>query len=215
MEVIQKLKPKAASLGFNDKELEAVANQIKVTLPENATDEQIDAAIDAALPILKVTQTAVNRIVNANKKKEGHPDVPDGSGEPKRKGGEDQNSDEDEEPAWFKKFRTEQEERLNKIEQENVTKSRRTVIEEMIKDLPEKTRASKVKDFDRMVFKDDTDFEAYKTELTADVTAIKQELADAGLSKFKIPGGGDPAKTAEEDFVKTMAEINKHEEKKD
>ena len=50
MEVIQKLKPKAASLGFNDKELEAVASHIKVTLPENATEEQIDAAIDAALP---------------------------------------------------------------------------------------------------------------------------------------------------------------------
>jgi hypothetical protein len=72
-----------------------------------------------------------------------------------------------------------------------------------------------MKDFDRMAFKDETDFEAYKVELTADVTAIKQELADAGLSKFKVPGGGDPAKTAEDDFVQAMTEINKQNEKND
>lgn len=213
MEVIQKLKPKAASLGFNDKELEAVANQIKATLPENATDEQIDAAIEAAIPYLKVTQTAVTRIVNATKKKEGHQEPPAGSGEPGKKGGENQNGEEDEEPAWFKKFRTAQEERMAAIEQANVTKSRRTVFEELIKELPEKTKASKLKDFDRMAFKDEADFEAYKAEVVADVTAIKQELADAGLSKFRAPGTGDPAKTAEDSFVKTMEEINKQETK--
>jgi hypothetical protein len=211
MEVIQKLKPKAASLGFNDKELEAVANQIKATLPENATDEQIDAAIEAAIPYLKVTQTAVTRIVNA-KKKEGHQEPPRVRRHGKE-GGENQNGEEDEEPAWFKKFRTAQEERLAAIEQANVTKSRRTVFEELIKELPEKTKASKLKDFDRMAFKDDADFEAYKAEVVADVTAIKQELADAGLSKFKVPGGGDPAKTAEDDFVNQMAEINRQETK--
>jgi hypothetical protein len=64
-----------------------------------------------------------------------------------------------------------------------------------------------------MAFKDDADFEAYKAEVVADVTAIKQELADAGLSKFKVPGGGDPAKTAEDDFVNQMAEINRQETK--
>lgn len=214
MDVITKLKPKAVSLGFNDKELEAVANQIKASLQENATDEQIDAAIDAAIPFLKVTQTAVNRIVNAKKKEEPTSPAPTaGSPEPTKKGGEEKDKTDDE-PAWFTKFRIAQEERLNKIEQENVTKSRKTVLEELLKDLPEKTKASKLKDFERMSFKDDEDFEAYKTELTADVTAIKQELADAGLSKFKVPGGGDPAKTAEDDFIKAMAEINK-EEKKD
>jgi hypothetical protein len=212
MEVIQKLKPKAASLGFNDKELEAVANQIKATLPENATDEQIDAAIEAAIPYLKVTQTAVTRIVNA-KKKEGHQEPPAGSGDTGKKGGENQNGEEDEEPAWFKKFRTAQEERLAAIEQANVTKSRRTVFEELIKELPEKTKASKLKDFDRMAFKDEADFEAYKAEVVTDVTAIKQELADAGLSKFRAPGTGDPAKTTEDSFVQTMAEINRQETK--
>ncbi|MCJ7820954.1 MAG: hypothetical protein MUP53_07100, partial [Bacteroidales bacterium] len=70
MEVIQSLKPKAIALGFSKEELEIVANQIKATLPENATDEQIDAAVEAAIPYLKVSQTAVNRIVNASKEKE-------------------------------------------------------------------------------------------------------------------------------------------------
>lgn len=209
MEVIKKLKPKAASLGFNDKELEAVANQIKATLPENATDEQIDAAIEAAIPFLKVTQTAVNRIVNA-KKNEGHQEPPAGSGEPVKKGGENQDDDKDKEPAWFKTFRDEQDKRLAKIEQANVTKSRRSVIEEMIKELPDKTKASKLKDFERMAFKDDADFEAYTTELKTDVTDIKQELADAGLDKFKVPGSGGSG-SAEDSFIKDMEAINKQE----
>lgn len=208
MEVIKKLKPKAASLGFNDKELEAVASQITATLPDNATDEQIDAAIEAAIPFLKVTQTAVNRIVNV-KKNEGH-QAPGGSTEPTNNGGGNQNDDKDKEPAWFKTYREKQEERFARIEQVNVNKSRRSVIEEMIKELPDKTKASKLKDFERMGFKDDADFDAYTTELKADVTAIKQELADAGLDKFKVPGSGGNG-SAEDSFIKDMEAINKQE----
>ena len=88
MEVIQVLKPKAISLGFSKEELEVVANQIKATLPENATDEQIDAAVEAAIPYLKVSQTAVNRIVNAAKDKEKSPAAPSGSSRTGQRGGQ-------------------------------------------------------------------------------------------------------------------------------
>ena len=205
MEVIQALKPKAISLGFSKEELEAVANQIKLTLPAEATDEQIDAAIEAAIPYLKVSQTAVNRIVNASKEKPAPP-APTGSPEP-RKGG---NPNPDEEPAWFKAYRELQDQRLSQIEQGNISKTRIAAYTEKIKDLPEKHKEALLKDFNRVVgtFKDDTDFTSYLTEKEADITALNQELADMGLKKMKRPGAGGESAGDEESFVKAMKEIN-------
>ena len=213
MEVIQALKPKAISLGFSKEELEVVANQIKATLPENATDEQIDAAVEAAIPYLKVSQTAVNRIVNAAKDKEKSPAAPSGSSEPVKEGG---NPKPDEEPAWFKVYREKQDLRLGQIEQENVSKVRLAAYAEKIKDLPEKHKASLLKDFNRVVgtFKDDDDFNSYLTEKETDIKALNQELADLGLKKMKRPGGGGEPAGEEETFVKAMKEINTPETKK-
>ena len=211
MEVIQILKPKAIALGFSKEELEVVANQIRATLPENATDEQIDAAVEAAIPYLKVSQTAVNRIVNASKEKP-IPPAPAGSPEPDKTGG---NPNPNEEPAWFKSYRETQDQRMNQIEQVNISKTRIAAYTEKIKDLPEKHQSALLKDFSRVVgtFKDDTDFASYLTEKEADISALNQELADLGLKKMKRPGGGGEPAGEEEAFVKTMKEINAPEKK--
>lgn len=213
MEVIQSLKPKAIALGFSKEELEIVANQIKATLPENATDEQIDAAVEAAIPYLKVSQTAVNRIVNASKEKEKTtPPAPTGSPEPDKTGG---NPNPNEEPAWFKTYREAQDKRFANIEQENISKVRLAAYAEKIKDLPEKHKESLLKDFNRVVgtFKDDDDFNSYLTEKETDIKSLNQELADMGLKKMKKPGSGGEAAGEEETFVKTMKEINTPEKK--
>ena len=65
--VLAILKPKAASLGFSAEELDNVAIHLAETLAEDATDEQITTVVDSSLPLLKLSQTAVNRIVNAKK----------------------------------------------------------------------------------------------------------------------------------------------------
>jgi len=213
MEVIQILKPKSIALGFSKEELETVANQIKATLPENATDEQIDAAVEAAIPYLKVSQTAVNRIVNATKEKPAPPPpAPTGSAEPDKTGGQ---SNPNEEPAWFKSYRETQDQRMNQIEQVNISKTRIAAYTEKIKDLPEKHQSALLKDFSRVAgtFKDDTDFASYLTEKEADISALNQELADMGLKKMKRPGGGGEPAGEEEAFVKTMKEINAPEKK--
>lgn len=212
MEVLQRLKPKVASLGFSKEELDTVANQIKATLPEDATEEQIDAAIDAAIPILKVTQSAVNRIVNA-KKEEEPTKAPKGSTKEPEKGGSNSKND-DEEPAWFKAYREEQEEWKRGIELANVSKTRRSIFEEKLKDLPEKHRASILKDFDRLstTFKDDDDFNAYISEKETEISELNQELANMGLSKMKKPGSGGNAKTEEDEFINQMKAINETKE---
>lgn len=212
MEVIQILKPKSIALGFSKEELETVANQIKATLPENATDEQIDAAVEAAIPYLKVSQTAVSRIVNAAKEKTTPAPAPTGSSEPDKTGG---NPNPNEEPAWFKSYRETQDQRMNQIEQVNISKTRVAAYTEKIKDLPEKHQAALLKDFNRVVgtFKDDTDFASYLTDKEADISALNQELADMGLKKMKRPGGGGEPTGDEDAFVKTMKEMNAPEKK--
>lgn len=179
--VLQALKPKAASLGFIEKELEWVANQIAETMQEDATDEQIDTQIDAVIPYLKVAQSAVTRIVNASKEK------PTQKEEPKPKGSE---NPDDDEPAWFRKYREENDAKIAGILEGKSKETRRKVFETLLKDLTPKQREAKLKDFDRISFKDDDDFEAYKEEQTTLIAEIVQENANSNLGKVRQPFGG-------------------------
>ena len=62
-QVIVKLKPKVASLGFNRMEIEGVASRIANNLGDDATEEDIDAEIDAVMPYLELAQTSASRII--------------------------------------------------------------------------------------------------------------------------------------------------------
>ena len=47
--ILQALKPKTASLGFNKNELDSVVDTISGTIQEDATEEQINAQIEAVI----------------------------------------------------------------------------------------------------------------------------------------------------------------------
>ena len=76
--VIVKLKPKVASLGFSRLEVEGAASRIASNLAEDASDEDIDAAIDAVLPYLELAQTSANRIINKAKDGDGKKSIATG-----------------------------------------------------------------------------------------------------------------------------------------
>lgn len=67
------LKPRASALGFNKEELESVAESIadNLSFEEDASEETINVAVskavDAALPILAVSQRNANRIITKSK----------------------------------------------------------------------------------------------------------------------------------------------------
>lgn len=71
--VLELLKTKASSLGFNKEELEGAANTIASNLgvDDDATDEALNAAADKAvavyIPILELSQKNANRIIQKNK----------------------------------------------------------------------------------------------------------------------------------------------------
>lgn len=107
--VFERLKPKATSFGFNDDELRTAAEYIAGSLPQEATDEMIDQAIDQFSPILGLSQSATQRSFTRLKaqfekdhqKPQTQKPQPDGQNpDPPKKDGDD------DAPAWFKAYQT-------------------------------------------------------------------------------------------------------------
>lgn len=204
--VLERLKPKAASLGFTKKELEGVSDLITRNLQEDASDESVDAEIEKAIQFLEMSQSMANRVINATISKT------------KTQKGAEANDPEseaeqpDDEPAWFKKYREQQEQRLFQLENAKIAESRRERFEKSLTGLLPKQKEDKLKDFDRMNFKDEEDFNNYLEEKSAMVSAINQELANEGLDKMSAPPAGTTAKSSTDEFVEKMVQLNKNAE---
>jgi hypothetical protein len=202
--VLKVLKPKTLALGFSQEELEGVAETISGNLTEESTDDDIESAVKAILPFLKVSQQAATRVINA-KKEELEKKSPK---EPKKGGADD--DEPEEEPKWFKSYREKTEQQILSLKQERDTASRLKVFEALLEGLPEKQKTSKLKDFGRISFKDDEDFNSYIEDQKEVVKEIKLELSEHGLDSFEIPSSGKAFKE-EDNFVLQMKEINKKE----
>lgn len=89
-------------------------------------------------------------------------------------------------------------ERVNAIEGEKTIASRRSQLETKLKDAPESYKKTVLKNFDRMKFDTDEDFNSFVEETEADVTEVIQEQSNAGLGKDKPArsGGGLDKKLA-------------------
>jgi len=204
--VLERLKPKAASLGFTKKELEGVSDLITRNLQEDASDESVDAEIEKAIQFLEMSQSMANRVINATiskTKTQKGAETNDSEGEVEQP---------DDEPTWFKKYREQQEQRLFQLENAKIAESRRERFEKSLTGLLPKQKEDKLKDFDRMAFKDEEDFNNYLEEKSAMVSAINQELANEGLDKMSAPPAGTTAKSSTDEFVEKMVQLNKKTE---
>lgn len=189
--VFARLKPKAVALGFNKSELEGIAAHIASNLnSETATDEDIDASIEAALPLLTVAQSVANRTIEAarNKPQPTQATEPD----PNLSGAKTPSADD--EPAWFKTFRDTQEKRLAAIEGEKVSQVRKVQLSKLIEKLPENLR----KPYNRMAIDNlsDEDFATTISEVTTEVESIAKDLSSKGATFGRPLGGGVVSKTA-------------------
>lgn len=106
--VLNLLKPKVKDLGFNDEELltvcEGIANGLASV--ENVTDDDINARIEAVIPVLKLSQSASNRSYEKMKKqfeeewKKNHPEP-----KPDPKPKDEPKKDEKENSEWFTQYK--------------------------------------------------------------------------------------------------------------
>ncbi|MDD3404967.1 MAG: hypothetical protein PHH23_01695 [Paludibacteraceae bacterium] len=200
--ILKVLKTKAASLGFNEEELKSVAESLSANLTagEDATDEDINAQVDAVMPVLKVSQSSANRTINKAKQQ------PAKKTDPSKGAGDDDEPKGDDMPDWFKSYIEKSEQRFNKLEGEKISASRKTKLTELVKDLG--TFGNQIlKAFDKMNFASDDEFETYLSETKSDVESYSKEMSEKGLNVNPLGGnGGTPNKEASDDEAKFVAE---------
>lgn len=190
--VLKVLKTKVSSLGFNEEELNEVAVSIASNLADDATDEQIESGVNGVIPFLKLSQKTANRIVSKNQKE--MEDMKKQLEESKIKtAGEEENGKEkkgEDMPAWFKKFQEDTEKRFAEMQAQSVGKTRKEQISSLLKEKGA-FGASKMRDFERMNFKDDADFESYLSSIKEDIESYDKEVSSAKANIKPIGGSGN------------------------
>lgn len=210
--VLLMLKPKVRQFGFNKKELQGIAAKIadNLTSADDASDEDVNAEIeekiDAVIPYLQVSQSYANRLVE-DARKQNDDDEPgdndDDKSSGKRKSGskntkDDKDKDDDKTPEWAASLLKTVESLTNEIttlKGEKVASTRRARLEELLKDAGSYGKRT-LKNFDRMKFETDDEFDEFFSDVEQDLKDYTQELADKGLENLNTPpaaggkGGG-------------------------
>ena len=187
---------------------------------EDASEEDVNAEIDeqieAVLPYLTFGQSQANRLLDEWKKK--HPEaelddelddnIPDDTPKPasNKKNSKNKGNEQDEEPAWFKSFREQQEARFAALEGEKVSNLRKAKLEALLKDTG--TFGSRtLKSFSKMSFESDDDFEEFYSDVEEDLKNYNQERADAGLATLSSPPAAGSKGSGKQDEVLTDKEV--------
>ena len=217
--VFTRLEPKAKSYGFSKDELMTVCESIAngFSSEEEATDEAIDARIEASLPFLKISQSAANRSYERMKAKfeeENKPNPPTPPVEPAKP--VDPPKPAEDAPAWFKAFQEKYEsdkkateDRFNQMTQEKANETFMSSALSGLKDVdPRFYRDLKGKTFEKQ-----EDVDAYVAQVKEDWTAFCTDKNIKAMSEVTPPGGG-PKPTKPSEGVMARAEARKAEETK-
>lgn len=219
------------ALGFSRKELKGIAANVadKLKLEDDATDEDVSeaigSAIDDVLPLLKLTQSAVDRQVQDYKRSnddDDSDDDDDNDDEPSRKNPSKKNrksdKDGDDDSAFLAAIKkltdavSTLQGDVTELKSGNTTNSRRAKVEKLLQNTG-KFGEMQLKAFSRISFKDDEDFEDYLEELKEEIEEENQERANHGLDKLgniPAPTKKTPKKEDElmsDDEVKKLAQM--------
>lgn len=201
------LKPKVSAFGFDKSEVMGIAAEIanNLNLKEDATDEEINEAIetrvDAVLPYLKFGQSQANRVINDWKKNNAN----EGGVKPEQQ--QQKPADENNELKELKEAFFAMKERLESLDAEKTTNVRKARLEKIL-DGSGTFAKSKLRDFSRMKFEKDEDFDAFCDEVESDLKSLIQESANEGLSKMTPPQNAkdDKVDVMSDDEISEMAE---------
>lgn len=210
--VMSMLKPKVKAFGFSKKVVKSIAAEIadKLDIEEDASDEDVNAkievAIAAVLPFMPMIQSQANSQLDEWKKAQTQNDDEDEEedDDPKSKSvsKSTKNKDKktDEIPAWAQALIDSNKtlnDQLAAIKGEKITDTRRAKLGTLLKGT-KSFGDSKLRDFRRMKFDTDEDFDEFYAEVEADLKTFNQERANAGLEKLGLPVGGVKTKQKED-----------------
>ncbi len=191
--ILAALKTKYSNLGFGAKVLDGVAS----ILEKSVTDEsQIETAVGGVEPLLKVFQSDADRARTEYNALKGQYDVLKAKVEASAAGGGEQgkkNAPGDEEPAWFKAYKQQQEERYNAIKTESDTLKAEKAKSERANLITAKAKELGIPEWrmkEGFVIADDADEKAIGDYLAS----VQKNLVTAGLEG---KGSGFPMSTPE------------------
>lgn len=223
-----RLKPKVKQFGFTKKVFRSVAAQIANKLEdidENASEDdinaKIDEAIEASLPYLALIQSQANEQLEEWKKGQKKNDDDDDDDEStvsnshNRLAKSTKSKEESGQSRAMKELLDAISALTNEVKTlkvEKVADTRRAKLESKLKDSGVFGK-SKLKDFSRMMFKNDEDFEEYLSGIEDELEEYKQEYADNKLLTAGTPPGGKGGKQSKqkevvsEDEIKALAQM--------
>lgn len=145
----------------------------------------------------RATEAQQSAVANYEKKhglKDGKSVKTDDDKGEKSKKDDDKPKDNNDVPAWAKALidsNNSLKSELETIKGEKTTNKRKSELDKVLNKAPEKIRQRYTKDFERMSFKDDEDFNAWIGDITPDVEAITNEYnTKGGVVRRPKTGGG-------------------------
>lgn len=114
----------------------------------------------------------------------------------------------DEMPPWAKQILEDNKalrEEISGYKTERIANQRLERFRKAIDKAPDKVKARYEKDFSRLTFKDDADFDSYLEEIAPDISAIAEQVSRNG-AKIGAPLGNQGSNTAASDLVKARFE---------
>lgn len=188
--ILALLKTKYKNLGFDAKALDGVAEYLSKTVTE---EDKVDEAVTGAFDLLKVFQAEADRrtlaaVEKAKKEKTG--------GDSEKK--DDEPAKDDDTPSWAKKLIQDNQalaEKVLAMEQGKSTDTRKQQLEKELEKAPESFRKVATKNFERLTFKDDEDFNTFLTDLKTDAAEFETKVAQTGLGAHHQPAFGGKAQT--------------------
>lgn len=215
-QVLVILKPKSKALGFSREELEGIAADVanNLELDEEASEEDVNAEIEkqvnAVLPYLKIAQKTAQRTIQSFKDSKNleddevddPDDDPAGNKKPIRK--QKKEKEEEQVPAWAQALITQNKALQTEIlglKSERESDGRRSKLKALLKDKGTFGKTV-LKNFDKMKFENESEFDDFYDGVVEDLAAIDQERANEGLGKLGAPAAQRKPKEEEVEVIK-------------
>jgi hypothetical protein len=205
IKIAARLKAKAAGVNLSQKRIDAIVERASKGLTDESDDAAIDANLDVINDLSPFTEMASYDDHQRAKAKKEEQDK-----EAKRLADIAAGKKPDEvevhadTPEWMKAYmKTQKEEadalkaEIASIKGEKVTNTRREQYAKTLEGTSDAYKAEALKDFDRLSFKDDTDYTEWVGAKAESVKVFVQEAANGGLGGDRPAGGlsGDLSKT--------------------
>lgn len=188
--ILAALKAKFNNKGLPEKVLVAIAKRLEATVTE---ENQIDAAVTAEETVMSEFQSFADSRFEAGKK---ITPTPAPGPKPEEAPAPTPQPTPDDAPAWAKgliETNKQLADRLNAIEQGKSTETRKSKVEAALNGANAKFKDSTLKDFGRIKFDKDEDFDEYLNEVTERAKDFKEANDTQQRRPFQPQAGGGGA----------------------